>query len=86
MGPRFYSDVLRQSVEGLRDAASDTGERVSVTTERHGVADGILVVGRLECADDCRRHGALARDVEGISGADLINRPAEVVAEAVLNL
>ena len=44
MASRLYSDVPREAIEGLRDAAGDTREFASVATERYRVTNGILIV------------------------------------------
>src|SRR5918993_5859801 len=73
-------------MERLGDPARDSGLRVCVTAERDGEADGGLDAVTLEERRDRLRHGALAGDVELVAGANVIERPREVVAQTLLDL
>ena len=83
---RLRLDVCGDAVFRLRDGGRHGRERVGVTAERDGVADGVLEAVAFEVGDNRLRHAARAGDIELVGRADLIERGVERVPEAGLHV
>ena len=92
-------DNLRRdfAVESLRNGTRDGAQRVGVASERDRLAHRVLEIFRLQEGNDglplqelhlqgLRRHRPLARFVEGVPRADVIQPHIQIVAEAMCDL
>ena len=82
----FLADVRRHAaIKCLGNPAGDARQRVAVATEGNRLADGILEIFRCQKGDQGRWHRPLARDVERIAIAQLVEGFAQLIAERVLH-
>ena len=72
-----------QSVHGLAHRAGNRCEGIRVSSQRHGVPDGVLKARGLERADERGRHRALAGDIEPVGWPDGFETPLKVVTVAL---
>ena len=71
----------RYTIEGLRDAAGNTGQRVAVTAERDSRTDDVFKIRPFQESGDRFRHGLLAAFVMVVSRPNLIAGTGEIIAK-----
>lgn len=83
LGPDRGGDA---AVIRLGHSPGDAGDRVGIAAEGDGQPDRVLVVRRLQEGDQRLGDAPLARDVEAVSRPDILDPPAQVVAELPLDV
>ena len=73
-------------IKGLGDAPGHAGYGVAVPAQPDCLADGVLVVLGLQKGDDSLGHRALAGLVEFVGRPDVVEPPAQVIAELPLDV